>query len=294
MSGNDDEEETQPSRKTQNSGNSIKIGVAVVVGLLVLAVILYFAFLKPASPAIITCATGEDLVEGKCLIKCSDGQTRVAKICTNPSTPASPAIITCATGEDLVEGKCLIKCLDGQTRVGNICGCLTGTELIDGKCLIKCQGGQTLVGNRCEHTITDSGTQCATGMVRFGDVCIFKQYISSNAEININRMNTVFPLDTVKYTGKLISASIHLTFHKQPNTGGMAFVLTIQSTDKKIVKHIFQQNIAPSQLLTFVNGGIIVPPFDLVTGWEIGILLLGTPGSIGRARNIKMTLYIQP
>ena len=87
------------------------------------------------------CKDVEEMIEGKCLVKCKDGKVRVANICTR----------VCKDGEELVGDKCLVKCTDGKTRVGDICTlvCKNGDELVGDKCLVKCTDGKTRVGVVC-------------------------------------------------------------------------------------------------------------------------------------------------
>jgi hypothetical protein len=110
------------------------------------------------------CKDGEEMIEGKCLIKCTDGQTRVGVVCT---TPTGSTVVVCKDGEEMIEGKCLVKCTDGKTRVGVVCTtptgstvvvCKDGEEMIEGKCLIKCTDGKVRVGNVCTtNSLNTSG-----------------------------------------------------------------------------------------------------------------------------------------
>jgi hypothetical protein len=145
--------------------------------------------------------------------------------------------------------------------------------------------------------MSSSGTQCAIGMVRFGEACIFKQSILSPAERHTKQAKTIFPVEKVSNTGKLIRVDFELSFHDQ-NWGGLCsrVGLTIYSPDKTMGKYIFNENMAhSSSYITRSGTTIFDPPFNLVTGWDIGVLLdTPYPGCEGWVKDIKMTLYIQP
>ena len=71
------------------------------------------------------CKDGEELVGYKCLVKCTDGKTRVGVVCT---TPTGSEVVVCKDGEELVGDKCLVNCTDGKTRVGVVCTTPTGRK----------------------------------------------------------------------------------------------------------------------------------------------------------------------
>ena len=104
--------------------------VGVILGLFVIAVLVWFFVIKeddtPVKAAAAGgCKDGEEMVGEKCLVKCADGQVRVGE-------------------------KCLVECADGQVRVGGVCGCADGEEMVGTKCLIKCTDGQIRVGEVCQ------------------------------------------------------------------------------------------------------------------------------------------------
>jgi hypothetical protein len=306
----------------------------------------------PASPSIITCKTGEELVDGECLVKCLDGQTRVAKICTNPIIPINSAIITASVPTPITAsvptpitasvptpitasvptlitasvptpitasvptsvtttsraGFCypdpnnpsyyLLKTKnESGWKSGQSCWATDGT--ITGWNQKPCYGGDE---ERCNSTIGDDGNVIFPYISIFGangnliSPYIRKQYISSPTEHHTIKAKTVFPLATVKYTGKLIRADYELSFHDQ-NWGGLCsrVGLNIQSIDRTIGKYIYQENMVHSSSYITKSGTTIFdPPFDLVTGWDIGVLLdTPYPGCEGWVKDIKITLYIQ-
>ena len=105
--------------------------VGVILGLFVIAVLVWFFVIKeddtPVKAAAAGgCKDGEEMVGEKCLVKCADGQVRVGE-------------------------KCLVECADGQVRVGGVCGCADGEEMVGTKCLVKCTDGQMRVGEVCKE-----------------------------------------------------------------------------------------------------------------------------------------------
>ena len=90
-------------------GTPLILGGLFIVAFLIGATLYYFS---------LQCKDGEEMIEGKCLFKCTDGQTRVGVVCT---TPTGSEVVVCKDGEEMIEGKCLIKCTDGKTRVGVVC-----------------------------------------------------------------------------------------------------------------------------------------------------------------------------
>lgn len=97
-----------------------------------------------AAPVTPTCATDEELVDGKCVKKqkiCNADEELINGECVK-KTP------TCAIDEELVDGKCVKKTTE----------CSENEELIEGKCVEKetiCKEGEELVEGKCvEKTIT--------------------------------------------------------------------------------------------------------------------------------------------
>ena len=131
---------TLHNKKNKKKGSIIPL---ILGGLLVFAIIIGIGYMYS-----LQCNDGEEMIEGKCLVKCADGQTRVADICT---TPTSSTLLICKDDEEKVGDKCLIKCTDGQTRVGVVCKlvCKDGEEMIGDKCLVKCEDGKVRVAGVC-------------------------------------------------------------------------------------------------------------------------------------------------
>ena len=63
----------------------------------------------------IVCKSDEDLVSGKCLVKCDDGKVRglFDNVC---KTPVDFNGVECKSDEELYLGKCLVKCADNKVR----------------------------------------------------------------------------------------------------------------------------------------------------------------------------------
>ena len=129
-----------PIKKNKKKGSIIPL---ILGGLLILAIIIGIGYMY-----YFPCKDGEEMIEGKCLVKCTDGQTRVGVVCT---TPTSSTLIICKEDEEKVGDKCLVKCVDGQTRVGVVCKlvCKSDEDPVGGKCLVKCEDGKVRVAGVC-------------------------------------------------------------------------------------------------------------------------------------------------
>ena len=129
-----------PIKKNKKKGSIIPL---ILGGLLIFAIIIGIGYMY-----YFQCKEGEEMIEGKCLVKCTDGQTRVGVVCT---TPTSSTLLICKDDEDKVGDKCLVKCTDGKTRVGVVCKlvCKDGEDPVDGKCLVKCEDGKVRVAGVC-------------------------------------------------------------------------------------------------------------------------------------------------
>ena len=129
-----------PIKKNKKKGSIIPL---ILGCLLIFAIIIGIGYMY-----YFPCKDGEEMIDGKCLVKCTDGKTRVGVVCT---TPTSSTLLICKDDEEKVGDKCLIKCTDGQTRVGVVCKlvCKSDEDPVDGKCLVKCEDGKVRVAGVC-------------------------------------------------------------------------------------------------------------------------------------------------
>lgn len=79
-----------------------------------------------------TCKATQDLIEGQCLTKCTDGKVRDSKGVCGGNAPPS-----CTSTQELVENKCVEKCATGQVRDSM------------GVCQLSCSAGKVSNGLKC-------------------------------------------------------------------------------------------------------------------------------------------------
>ena len=148
---------TLHNKKSKGSNIPLIIGGFVTVAIII-GIGLYMYSLQ--------CKDGEEMIEGKCLIKCTDGQTRVGVVCT---TSTGSEVVVCKDGEEMIEGKCLVKCPDGIIRTGVFCVdpnykrlvCSEGEEIIGNTCLVKCPNGSSRgVDGVCRIPTGRDGVEC--------------------------------------------------------------------------------------------------------------------------------------
>jgi len=115
------------SKKGLSRGSKIGIG-AIVIGFVVVVIIILVVLwatgvfsstnTQSSSNTSNTCTSDKELVNGICLLKCANGQTRnSAGLCVAP----------CSSSQELVSGQCVPKCTNNMVRLGNrTCGCPQG------------------------------------------------------------------------------------------------------------------------------------------------------------------------
>ena len=85
---------TLPNKKTKGSNTPLIFGGFLIVAFII-GIGLYMYSLQ--------CKDGEEMIEGKCLIKCTDGQTRVGVVCTTPILSNTPVLTkTIALTKDFI------------------------------------------------------------------------------------------------------------------------------------------------------------------------------------------------
>jgi hypothetical protein len=103
----------------------------------------------PISKKSVLCKPTEELIDGKCKVKCKKDQTRnkATGRCKKPVNTTK-----CKPTEELINGKCKVKCKKDQTRnkatgrckkMTDTAKCKPTEELINGKCKVKCKEDQT-------------------------------------------------------------------------------------------------------------------------------------------------------
>lgn len=270
-----------------------------------------------------SCKSDEEMIEGKCVIKCQDGKVLVAGICTTPAPvvavppgdqPGLPGVNTnsggCLPGQEIYNGICVLKCSSNFVRnpVNGLCQspqmvgtdtvlCAVGQELVGTTCVAKCQDGYTRVGTVCQtNTVAASGNKCTTGLIDIDGICMYKQYVihTENEEAK-DVLKKVVDLDTIKYAGDVVRVDFEVS-HKNQGWGndcsrlGLSIIAT---NGGKYVYNVRMENT--KDYMTKTGTTIFNPPLQVVPGHKIGAVLESEGKNCAvYMKDVKMTIYIKP